>query len=74
MQTTSLNTLKTAAETARKVLGLKYSPVVARNEATATRIAERWTCGVVMLGDDAYWVVCLADAQRLARAGYEYAM
>ena len=26
-----------------------------------------------MLGEDAYWVVCLADAAKLERAGYEWA-
>jgi hypothetical protein len=27
----------------------------------------------VMLGDGAFWVVCLADAARLEAAGYEWA-
>lgn len=66
------------AQTARDELGLKYAPSVIRDEGIARRIAANRRAGCVMLGpcDDeggVYWVVCLADAERLARAGYEYA-
>lgn len=72
--TTSLKTLTTAADNAQKALGLKYRPVVIRNEQIAWSIADRCTKPqIVMLGDDAYWVVCPADAARLEKAGYEYA-
>ena len=71
---TDLKTLTTAADNAQKALGLKYRPVVIRNEATAWSLADRCTKPqIVMLGDDAYWVVCPADAARLEKAGYEYA-
>ena len=52
----------------------RYGPVVIRDEATAWSLADRCTKPqIVMLGDDAYWVVCPADASRLEKAGYEYA-
>lgn len=68
-----LKTLTEAARKAAEALKLKYRPVVVRDEVTAQCIAERTRANVVMLGDGAYWVVCLADAERLNRAGYEYA-
>lgn len=68
-----LKTLTDAARKAAEALKLKYRPVVVRDEVTAFRIADRTKAGTVILGEDAYWVVCLADAERLNRAGYEYA-
>ncbi len=68
-----LHLLKAAASTAHERLALRHRPVVIRNEASAFRIADRTSAGTVVLGDGAFWVVCLADAERLVRAGYEYA-
>ncbi len=62
-----------AAANAQRARGLKHRPEVIRDEATAFAIADRTKAGAVMLGDDAFWVVCLADATRLERAGYEWA-
>ena len=73
MENTPLKTLTDAARNAAENLKLKYRPVVVRDEVTAQCIAERTRGNVVMLGEDAFWVVCLADAERLNRAGYEYA-
>lgn len=68
-----LKELTGAAAKAQTALGLKDRPVVVRDEATAFRIAARNKAGAVMLGDGAFWVVCLADAARPERAGYEWA-
>ncbi|MBL9001725.1 MAG: hypothetical protein JNK25_11375 [Phycisphaerae bacterium] len=68
-----LNDLLAAAAKTRDALGLKHTPTVIRDEAAAFRIAGRTKAGVVMLGDGAYWVVCLADAARLEDAGFEWA-
>lgn len=68
-----LKMLTDAAAKAKEALGLKHRPVVIRNEATAFSIADGTKAGTVMLGEGAYWVVCLADAARLERAGYEWA-
>lgn len=62
-----------AAANAQRALGLKYRPAVIRDEAIAFSIAARARAGAVMLGEGAFWVVCLADATRLERAGYEWA-
>lgn len=70
---TPLETLVAAATKAQKALNLKYLPVVIRNDSTAFAIAARTKAGAVMLGEGAFWVVCLADAARLERAGYEWA-
>lgn len=74
MKSTPLKTLTDAARKAADALKLKYRPVVVRDEATAFRIADGTKAGTVILGENAYWVVCLADAERLNRAGYEYAL
>ena len=65
----------TQAHTVRNALALAYAPEVFRDAAAAFRTADRWVKpGAVILGDDGqYWVVCLADAQRLESAGYEWA-
>jgi hypothetical protein len=69
-----LKTLQTAAKNAQTNLGLKHRPVVVRSEAIAFSIANGCTkAQAVMLGDGAYWVVCMADAARLEAAGYEWA-
>ena len=68
-----LKTLTDAANKTKDALNLKYRPVVVRNEASAFSIAARTKAGVVMLGEGAFWVVCLADAARLENAGFEYA-
>lgn len=66
-------TLTTAATKTAKALGLKYTPTVIRDEALAFQIARTTKAGAVMLGEGAYWVVCLADAARLEAAGFEWA-
>ena len=68
-----LKQLTDAANAAKTALNLKHRPVVIRNEATAFNLANSTKAGAVMLGDGAYWVVCLADAARLEQAGYEWA-
>lgn len=67
------NDLIDPARRASTALGLRHTPAVIRDEATAFRIAARTRAGAVVLGEGAFWVVCLADAQRLAQAGYEWA-
>lgn len=69
----TLDELVNAAKAAHKSLKLKYCPVVIRDEATAFNLADSTKAGAVMLGEGAYWVVCLADAQRLEDGGYEWA-
>ncbi len=71
--TTPLATLKDAANKTRDALGLKYRPVIIRNRETAFSIAARTRGECVMLGEGAFWLVCLADAERLQKAGFEYA-
>ena len=73
MNARPLNELTDAAKATQKALGLRYTPEVFRDEANAHRSAARQRAGVVMLGEDAFWVVCLADAARLEKAGFEYA-
>lgn len=68
-----LKQLVDAATKAADALGLKHRPVVVRDEATAFSLADTTKAGAVMLGEDAFWVVCLADAARLEQAGYEWA-
>ncbi|MBN8597224.1 MAG: hypothetical protein J0L78_06080 [Planctomycetes bacterium] len=68
-----LPVLHAAAAKARTALGLRYLPVVIRSESSAFAVADRTSASVVMLGEDAFWVVCLADAAKLERAGYEWA-
>lgn len=68
-----LKELTDAAAKARAALGLKHRPVAVRNEASAFAIADRARGHAVMLGEGAFWIVCLADAARLERAGYEWA-
>jgi hypothetical protein len=72
-ETRPLNDLTDAAAKAHAALGLKRRPDVVRDEATAFRLAATTKAGAVMLGDGAFWVVCLADAARLEAAGYEWA-
>jgi len=66
-------TLTNSAIKAAKTLGLKYTPTVIRDESLAFQIGRTTKAGAVMLGEGAYWVVCLADAARLEAAGYEWA-
>ena len=76
MQNTDARPLKeltAAAATARTALSLRSRPVVVRSEATAFAIAARCEGHAVMLGEDAFWVVCLSDAAKLEAAGYEFA-
>jgi hypothetical protein len=72
-ETRPLKELTHAAAKAETALNLKRRPEVVRDEATAFRIADGTKAGAVMLGDGAFWVVCLADAARLEAAGYEWA-
>jgi len=53
-------------------LNLKNNPIVIRDESAAFRIASRRGL-VVILGEGAYWLVCMADAAKLEAAGYEWA-
>lgn len=73
MNTRPLNELTNAANKTRDALGLKHAPEVFRSEALAFAAANSRAARAVMLGEDAFWVVCLADAQRLENAGFEYA-
>lgn len=73
MHDAPLNDLIDAARKAATNLDLRAVPEVIRDGATALQIADRRHAGAVMLGDGAFWVVCLADAQRLEAAGYEWA-
>ena len=73
IETTPLKNLMHAAARVQEALHLKHRPLVVRDEAKAFSIAARTKAGAVMLGEGAFWVVCLADAARLERAGYEWA-
>jgi hypothetical protein len=73
MNNRPLNELTDAAKKTQTALGLKYTPEVFRDEANAFRATARERAMVVMLGEDAFWVVCPADSARLADAGFEYA-
>ncbi|QYK49094.1 MAG: hypothetical protein KF838_04405 [Phycisphaeraceae bacterium] len=72
-QISSFHQLKAAARAAHERLGLRHQPVVVRSDESAFSIADHTSAGTVLLGEGAYWVVCLADAERLVNAGYEYA-
>ena len=54
---------------------LKYQPFKFNSRERAFAFANHCEKAMaVMLGDDAkFWVVCLADAARMERAGYEWA-
>jgi len=73
MNNRPLNELTDAAKKTQAALGLKYTPDVFRDEANAFSAAARAKARTVMLGENAFWVVCLADAARLEKAGFEYA-
>jgi hypothetical protein len=73
MNTRPLNELTDAATKTQAALGLRYTPEVFRDGALAFSAAARSKACTVMLGEDAFWVVCLADAERLENAGFEYA-
>ena len=73
MNDAQLNDQVLAAARTKKALGLKYCPIVVYDEAAAFRMADGTQAGAVMLGEGAFWVVCLADAARLEAAGYEWA-
>jgi hypothetical protein len=61
------------ATTVQARLNLKYKPVAFISENLARKFASQSRSDVVMLGEDSrYWVVCLADAEKMNRAGYEY--
>lgn len=70
---TRLDDLIGAANAAAKALGLRHTPAVYRDAGLAFQAADRTKAGAVVLGEGAFWVVCLADAARLERAGYEFA-
>lgn len=57
------------------ILGLRHKPDVFNNREAAFRWAERCVkLHTVVLGDkEQYWVVCLADAAKLVKSGYELA-
>jgi hypothetical protein len=65
----------TATASLRQTLGLRHEPIRFVSLALASSCAARSKCDVVMLGDDGrFWIVCLADAQRLERLGFEWAL
>lgn len=68
-----LNDLYYAALQARDAFDLKRTPEVYRDAANAWFAADNIKAGTVMLGEGAFWVVCLADAARLEKAGFEFA-
>jgi hypothetical protein len=62
------------ARNAAKVAGCRYAPGVYVSGELAANRASSMPAHCVVLGDNArYWVVTLADAARLCRAGYEMA-
>lgn len=64
----------TTTKTIQISLNLKYEPVAYRSRELALSAAWRQKAGTVMLGEnDRYLVVCLADAAKMEKAGYEYA-
>ena len=61
-------------KTIQQVLKLKYEPVAFRSRELAMSAARRCKASTVMLGEnERYLVVCLADAAKMEKAGYEYA-
>ncbi len=65
---------KTTPTTTKDAYGLRYEPRKFLDRDRAFSCAARTKGDVVMLGDDGrYWIVCMADAARLERAGIEWA-
>ena len=64
------------ATTAKATLTLKYKPLKFLIRENAFSCAERCTKahGVILGDDQRFWVVCMADFDRLIRAGYEAAL
>lgn len=62
--------------TLKNTLGLRHNPDVFTKMESAFRWAENChKLHIVMLGDNGqYWVVCMADASRLVKSGYEIAV
>jgi hypothetical protein len=60
----------------KSTYSLKYSPDVFSTREAAFRSTERSVkMAIVMLGENGkFWVVCMADAQRLVKAGFEPAI
>ena len=72
--TIEFNTMKAAANNARRRLDLKFRPVVIRNAEQAFAIVDACkSVQMVMKVDGAWWIVCADDAHMLEAAGYEYA-
>ncbi len=72
--TIEFNTMKAAANNARRRLDLKFRPVVIRNAEQAFSIVDACkSVQIVMKVDAAYWIVCADDARVLEAAGYEHA-
>ena len=60
----------------KQELGLRQEPSLFRNRDLAfSNLNHCVKSSTVILGDDnRYWVVLLADAQKLYKLGYEYAI
>lgn len=60
----------------KSTYNLKYSPDVFTTREAAFRSADRSVkMAIVILGEnEKFWVVCMADAQRLVKQGFEPAI
>jgi hypothetical protein len=60
----------------KSTYNLKYSPDVFTTRESAFRSADRSVkMAIVILGEAGkFWVVCMADAQRLVKQGFEPAI
>ena len=60
----------------KSTYNLKYSPDIFSSREAAFRSAERSVkMSIVILGlNDKFWVVCMADSQRLVKQGFEPAI
>lgn len=71
-----MSTTISTEQKVKQALNLRYTPTAYNHREFAFASLERAVkpCWVVMLGDNCkYWVVCMSDAAKLERAGYEIA-
>ncbi len=70
-----MKTYFTEAKRIREIYKLRFSPTITANRSAAISWASTTVeLSKVILGDDCkYWVVGIADACRLIKAGYELA-
>jgi len=65
----------TAAKNTATALRLRYTPAVyASLDLARQSTAHAAQSQAVMLGEGAFWVVCMADAAKLEAAGFEWAV